>query len=205
MNEKIRFWMEQRAAALAQARAILDGAYAENRDLNADEQQKYDGFNAEYDSLTAKINREQALADREADLTRSANGEQNPNRSQQPGRVGDGQRAETTDSAEYRRSLLRYMAYGVQDAVLRTDVHGSEMRDILGVSLGGAGATGGVLAPGAMGARAARRGKKAERGPSACGCAVLRVRCGDSLCDRAHAGVSGRRGCAVHRVDAGLR
>jgi len=42
------------------------------------------------------------------------------------------------------------MAYGVQDAVLRTDVHGSEMRDILGVSLGGAGATGGVLAPAAM-------------------------------------------------------
>lgn len=150
MNEKIRAWMEQRATALTQARALLDGAYAENRDLNADEQQKYDGFNAEYDSLTAKINREQALADREADANRSANGGQNPNRGQQPGRTGD-QRTEATDSAEYRRSLLRYMAYGVQDAGLRTDARGgSELRDILGVSLGGEGATGGVLAPAVM-------------------------------------------------------
>jgi HK97 family phage major capsid protein len=143
--------MEQRAAALAQARTILDGAYAENRDLNADEQQKYDGFNTEYDSLTAKINREQALADREAGVVRSANGEQNPNRGQQPGRTGDGQRADATDGAEYRRSLLRYMAYGVQDAGLRTDARGgAELRDVLGVSLGGEGATGGVLAPATM-------------------------------------------------------
>ena len=116
MNEKIRAWMEQRATALTQARAILDGAYAENRDLNADEQQRYDGFNAEYDALTAKINREQALADREAGAARSANGDQNPNRGQQPGRTGEGQRADATDSAEYRRSLLRYMAYGLQEA-----------------------------------------------------------------------------------------
>ena len=151
MNEKIRAWMEQRATALTQARAILDGAYAENRDLNADEQQRYDGFNTEYDSLTAKINREQALADREGDAARSANGGANPNHGQQPGRTGDGQRAEATDSAEYRRSLLRYMAYGVQDAGLRTDARGgAELRDVLGVSLDGAGATGGVLAPAAM-------------------------------------------------------
>ena len=150
MNEKIRAWMEQRATALTQARAILDGAYAENRDLNADEQQRYDGFNAEYDSLTAKINREQALADREADANRSANGGQNPNRGQQPGRTGD-QRTDPTEAPEYRLSLLRYMAYGVQDAGLRTDARGgSELRSILGVSLGGEGATGGVLAPATM-------------------------------------------------------
>ena len=150
MTEKIRTWMEQRATALTQARAILDGAYAENRDLNADEQQRYDGFNAEYDALTAKINREQALADREADASRSANGDQNPNRGQQPGRTGE-TRADATDAAEYRRSLLRYMAYGVQDAGLRTDANGgAELRDVLGVSLGGAGATGGVLAPAVM-------------------------------------------------------
>ena len=151
MTEKIRSWMEKRTAALAQARAIVDAADAENRDLNADEQQRYDGFNAEYDALTAKINREQALADREADAARSANGDQNPNRGQQPGRTGEGQRADTTDSAEYRRGLLRYMAYGVQDAGLRTDsMGGAELRDVLGVSLGGAGATGGVLAPATM-------------------------------------------------------
>lgn len=152
MNEKIRAWMEQRAAALTQARAVLDGAYAENRELNADEQTKYDGFNAEYDSLTAKIDREQALADREAEAARSANGGANPNRGQQPGRAAtEGQRAEPTDSAEYRRSLLRYMAYGVQDAGLRADARGgTELRDILGVSLGGEGATGGVLAPATM-------------------------------------------------------
>lgn len=150
MNEKIRTWMEQRAAALAKARAILDAAEAENRDLTADEQQKYDGYNAEYDSLTAKINREQALAEREAEVARSANGEQNPARSQQPGRAGES-RGDATDSAEYRRSLLRYMAYGVVDAGLRTDARGgTELRDILGVSLGGEGATGGVLAPATM-------------------------------------------------------
>jgi len=151
MNDQIRTWMEQRAAALTQARAILDAAYAEDRDLNADEQQKYDGFNAEYDSLTAKIGREQALAEREADAARSANGAMNPTRGQQPGRTGDGQRGDATESAEYRRSLLRYMAYGVQDAGLRRDERGgSELRDVLGVSLTGAGATGGVLAPATM-------------------------------------------------------
>ena len=150
MTEKIRAWMEQRAAALTQARSILDGAYAENRDLNADEQQRYDGVHAEYDARTGKINREQAPADREADAARSANGEQNPVRGQQPGRTGE-TRADATDGAEYRRSLLRYMAYGVQDAGLRTDaLGGSELRDILGVSLGGEGATGGVLAPATM-------------------------------------------------------
>ena len=152
MNEKIRLWMEQRAAALTQARAVLDGAYAESRDLTADEQGKYDGFNTEYDSLTAKITREQALADREGEANRSANGDQNPNRGQQPGRSGaDGVRADPTEAAEYRRGLLRYMAYGVQDAVLRTDAGGgAELRDVLGVSLGGSGATGGVLAPAVM-------------------------------------------------------
>ena len=67
-------------------------------------------------SLTAKINREQTLADREAGAARSANGEQNPNRGHQPGRTNEGQRADATDSAEYRRSLLLYMAYGLQEA-----------------------------------------------------------------------------------------
>jgi HK97 family phage major capsid protein len=105
MNEKIRAWMEQRATALTQARTILDGAYAENRDLNTDEQGKYDGFNAEYDSLTAKINREQALADREAGSARSANGGRT--------RTAASSQAATATSArrshrgaEYRRSLL---------------------------------------------------------------------------------------------------
>ena len=152
MNEKIRAWSEKRAAALTAARAIVDAADAENRDLTTDEQQKYDGFNAEYDSLSAKIEREQQLADREGEAGRSANGGANPNRGTQPGRTGaDGLRADPTESADYRRGLLRYMAYGQQDAVLRTDARGgAELRDILGVSLGGDGATGGVLAPATM-------------------------------------------------------
>ena len=98
------------------------------------------------------------------------------------------------------------MAYGVQDAGLRTDaLAGSELRDILGVSLGGVGATGGVLAPASMERALLDEIKKQN---------VIRqladVRSSGSdieipLCDRPHEGISGRRGRTVHRVEAGLR
>lgn len=150
MNERIRAWMEKRAAALTQARAIVDRAYAENRDLNADEQKQYDGFDAEYNSLTAQIQREQALIDREAAAAQSANGDVNPQRQRQPGAVG-ATRTDPTDTPEYRQALLRYMARGVSDAVLHMDTNVSpEMRAILGTSITGEGATGGVLAPSAL-------------------------------------------------------
>ena len=147
MNERIREMMEKRAAALQHARALLDAAAAENRSLNAEEEQQYNGYDAEIDQLTRDIDREQRLCEREEAAQRSANGGHNPARDRQPG----GQESRTddpTDSMEYRQSMIRYMATGQNDGRVQFDNYGgSETRTILGVSLTGTGATGGVLAP----------------------------------------------------------
>lgn len=147
MNERIRKMMEKRAAALTAARAILDAAAAEDRSLTAEEEQQYNGYDAEIDRLTAEIDREERLCEREEAAQRSANGDRNPAMGQQPGgqerRTGD-----PTDSMEYRQSMIRYMATGQNDGKAQFDNYGgSEARTILGVSLTGTAATGGILAP----------------------------------------------------------
>lgn len=139
--------MEQRAKALADARALLNKAEAEGRDLTAEERSQYDGFDQEYDQLTASIEREERLAQREEEQRKSANGDRNPQRDRQPG--GAEQRdTPPNDTAEYRQSMLRYLITGANDGQAIVDRRGDgEARAILGVSLTGTGATGGVLAP----------------------------------------------------------
>lgn len=146
MNERIRKLMEQRAQALTSARALLDKAAQEERELTAEEQQQYDGFDGEIDRLTADIDRETRLCEREEAAVRSANGQRNPARERQPG-GGESREADPTESTEYRQSMIRYLANGVNDGQASFDHYGGEARSILGVSLTGSGATGGVLAP----------------------------------------------------------
>lgn len=148
MNEKIRKLMEKRAAAMAQARALLDKADGENRGLTAEEQNTYDQFDAEIDTLEADIKREQRLYEREQAAQRSQNGERNPARNNQPG-TGEERGGDPTDTREYRDGLIRYMAAGTVDPCMMRDNYGvHEMRDIGGVNLSDAsGAAGGILAP----------------------------------------------------------
>lgn len=65
---KILQWMQERATAINAARAILDGAEGEKRGLNADEEKRYADLIGQADGLQAKIEREQALEQREASL-----------------------------------------------------------------------------------------------------------------------------------------
>ena len=146
MNERIRTLMGKRAVAMTAARAILDKATNENRDMTAEELTQYNGHDADIDKLTQDIQREERMAEREAQFTETANGNQNPANRSQPGQRE--QRTEDrTDSQEYRQSVLRYLIAGVNDGNAIVDQRRDEARSILGVSLTGAGATGGVLAP----------------------------------------------------------
>ncbi|MBO9321649.1 MAG: phage major capsid protein [Roseiflexus sp.] len=69
MNTKILGWMHERQAKLQMARAILDGAEAENRGLNEDEEKRYSDLLAAVDGLQTKIEREQDLERRENALS----------------------------------------------------------------------------------------------------------------------------------------
>lgn len=55
--------MEERAKAVADARSVLDTAEAEKRELSAEEESRYDAFNAEIDRLDGVI--ERGLSDKE--------------------------------------------------------------------------------------------------------------------------------------------
>ena len=138
MTERIRKLMEQRNAALAKARAILDAA--EGRALTAEEQQQYDGYDQEIDQLTARIETEQRQEQREREMAGSANGDRNPAQGRQPG----GETREAADAREYRGQLLQYLGGGSIGDRLIMDA--PERRAILGVNITTP-ATGGVLAP----------------------------------------------------------
>ena len=145
MNEKMKNLMEQRAKALHDARELLNKADAEQRELTAEELEQYNALDADIDRLQGDIDREARLCQREEAAQRSANGEHNPVTQRQ---IGGGQTVSPTESQEYRQSMIRYLAGGINDGVCRFDSYGgSEARTILGVSITGDGATGGVLAP----------------------------------------------------------
>lgn len=149
MNERIRKLMEKRANALTNARALLDKASGEERELTAEEKGQYEGYDHEIDQLTEDIQREERLAQRETEARESANGGVNPNRERQPGGA-ENRTVDVTDRTEYRQSVLRYLIAGQNDGVASFDRAGGETRTILGVSLSGSSATGGILAPTAL-------------------------------------------------------
>jgi predicted phage gp36 major capsid-like protein len=101
MNTKILGWMHERQAKVQMARAILDGAEAESRGLNEDEERRYSDLLGAADGLQGRIEREQDLERREAAMDE-------PTRT--PIRPGtkSGDAAIGMDKADIRRySLLR--------------------------------------------------------------------------------------------------
>lgn len=138
MTEMIRNLMEKRSGALAKARAILDAA--EGRALNAEEQKQYDEHDKEVDQLTARIQTEERQAQREQELSSSANGDKNPAAGKQPG----GEERDNAVKREYRQELINFLAGNGIGKRLVTDA--PERRAVLGVNIG-APTAGGVLAP----------------------------------------------------------
>ena len=59
-------WLDERAALVAEGKAMFDAAEAGGRDLTADERVRDDAINARLDTLNADISREDARREREA-------------------------------------------------------------------------------------------------------------------------------------------
>lgn len=70
----IKNLIEQRQTIWAQAKAILDGAEAENRDLSAEEQGSYDKMTGDLTSLRNRIDRMAERAQNDADIAESLRG-----------------------------------------------------------------------------------------------------------------------------------
>ncbi len=73
MAKKIRELLEKRAGLIKQARDLVDRAEQEDRDLNADETQQYDGLLSEANMLSARAERQLQHEQLEADLAQPAN------------------------------------------------------------------------------------------------------------------------------------
>lgn len=66
--KNLRILQARKSNLVAQSRAMLDAAAAEQRDLTADEQVKYDALVADLATVNASITREQALIDEERSI-----------------------------------------------------------------------------------------------------------------------------------------
>ncbi|GGO86631.1 phage capsid protein [Nocardioides phosphati] len=82
MSDFIQRLREQRANTWEQAKALLDTAAAENRDLSAEEQSSYDRMNADLDSIAERVKsieeQEQRNADMDAAFASIAEGRKAP-------------------------------------------------------------------------------------------------------------------------------
>ena len=116
----IRDLLDKRAKSIADARAILDRANAENRELTAEEQGQWDALLAEADKLQGQADREQRQATLEAGLSESAAA---PLHTQQGTEQRGGQPSDAERRmASFRRILGPWLLRdfrGIPDAELR--------------------------------------------------------------------------------------
>lgn len=122
--------LEQRATLVAQMRAMLDKAAAEQRDLNEEEAGEYDGLDAQVEQMGGQIERAQKLAALEGVVKQNAG----VTRAEKPGapnlnlktRLGD---SETRATAHYLRTgdpsgLAEARAYNNTDMNVGTPADG---------------------------------------------------------------------------------
>lgn len=69
MNKAIRALQERKAKAVADARALLDAANAEAREMTDEEVSRYDALTAQINGINAQIAREEAQAEAERSVT----------------------------------------------------------------------------------------------------------------------------------------
>ncbi len=107
----IRELLEKRANLIHEARALLDKAEEEGRDLTEDEQRQWDSLMDEANKIRARVDREEQQRAMEAELE----GRHVPGEPIRPEPEGRG--AETTDpreSEEYRAAFDRFLRGGVR-------------------------------------------------------------------------------------------
>lgn len=100
---------QRRSKAIHDAREILDAAQSEKRDLTAEEQQRYDKFWDEQQSLKGQIEREEQLQAAENELRGSQNEPNRPDPENQPEQRTNNPRA----TEEYRHLFGRYLHRGM--------------------------------------------------------------------------------------------
>ncbi len=100
MSDFLTKQIDARQRAWSEARAMLDVAAAENRDLTAEEREKYDRINADLDQRAAFIKDVQAAEAREAEIMRGMEGRESAVRPSAPV-------AAVTSDVDVMRSLLR--------------------------------------------------------------------------------------------------
>lgn len=96
---------QKRAALIAQARALVDGADAAKRALTQDEEVSYNAMMDEVSKLAVDINRRESLASAEANLRQSVD---EPIRMEPDNR----QNGSGRNSDEYRRAFATYLGMG---------------------------------------------------------------------------------------------
>lgn len=133
----------QRAALVQQAREILDAAKAENRDLNSEEQAKYDRIMGDVDAAKARIDREERVSGLESELSQS----RAPERTDVQSRINGRTRSEVLASDEYRDAFMASLRHGLGGSLKPEQaqlLH--ELRDVTPQTVG-TDATGGYLVP----------------------------------------------------------
>lgn len=103
---------QKRAALVAEARAILEAAEKETRDLTTEETEKYDRIMAEVDKLAKDIEREERLANLERELAQPQGTV--AARKEQPG-DGQEQRANPRATKEYRDAFNGLLRRGLKN------------------------------------------------------------------------------------------
>lgn len=105
----IREMLEKRAGIIAQARQLLEAAQGENRDLTAEEQQRWDGLMGEASTIRTQIDREERMLTAEAELEgrHAPGGPHRPEPREAPGDPTDPRERE-----EYRSAFRAFVTNG---------------------------------------------------------------------------------------------
>lgn len=100
----------KRANLWEQMKEIHERAKTENRDMNAEEQQRWEALNAEVDSLKATIDREERHAELEAEMVAESS-----RQAEQDGEQEARHEQTITATAEYRDAYRAYLRGGMSD------------------------------------------------------------------------------------------
>lgn len=113
---KILEWKRRRAQLIADARAMLEAAESEQRELDAEEQERWEKLIGEADKLAAKIQREETLAGMEDDGDGEEDDDERDARPE-PSRPDRDTRTEQADAAAQlaERAFALYVTRGLRE------------------------------------------------------------------------------------------